>query len=163
MKTKRNLTITALLIVILTMTVGYSAFATQLKVDGTAEIIGEWNVRIANVEVESVSEGCNAGEPQYTNTNVTFDAKLLKPGDSITYLVTIENAGTINANLDNIIFMEQKDGSEDINFTTSELDHFLEAGTQTTLNIKVEYKPKNAEISTVKTKTLTGILEYVQK
>ena len=99
MKRNKNIIIGTLVIVILAMAVGYSAFATQLTLNGTAEITGVWDVRIVNIEAQEVSEGCDSGEPQYTNTSATFDAKLEKPGDSINYVITIKNAGTIDATL----------------------------------------------------------------
>ena len=163
MKNSKNLIIIALLIIILTMVIGYSTFVTQLNVSGTAEITGEWNVRIIDIETQYVSEGCDAGKPEYDNTNVTFDAKLVKPGDSITYLITIENFGNIDATLDSIIFKEQEDGSENIKFTTTGISPILEAGNQTTLNVKVEYDPETSENPTIKTKTITGVIEYAQK
>ncbi len=152
-----------IVLLILTMAVGYSAFATQLNVSGTAEIIGEWNVRIINIEAKNVSEGCNPGEPQYTNTSATFEAKLIKPGDSITYLITIENSGTIDATLDDVIFKEEENGSEAIKFTTTGIAPTLEPGAQTTLNVKIEYDSKTTEVPSIKTKTITGIINYVQK
>ena len=135
MKRTKNIIIITLLIVISVMAVGYSAFATQLSVNGTAEIIGEWDVKIVGVEAQDISEGCEAGTPQYTNTSVTFDAKLVKPGDSISYKVTIENAGTIDATLGTVIFKES-DGSPAINYITTELQQSLKAGETTRI---VEY------------------------
>ena len=43
------------------MAVGYVGFATQLSVNGTAEIAGERNVKISNVEATFVSDNCAAG------------------------------------------------------------------------------------------------------
>ncbi len=163
MKNTKSIIIFALLIVISVMAVGYSSFEGRLTLNGTAEIVGEWNVRIIGIETQDVSEGCDPGDPQFTNTSVTFSAKLLKPGDSITYLITIQNAGTIDVALDNIIFMEDPNGSEAINFTTSDIDHVLKAGNQTVLNVKVEYDPNTTEVPSIKTKSITGIIEYVQK
>ena len=152
----------ALLIVILTMSVGYSAFATQLSVNGTAEITGQWDVKISNIEVQDVSDGCDYGEPKYTNTSATFNAKLQKPGDSITYVITIKNDGTIDATLNNVIFKEDENGSPAIIYTTSNLDYSLKAGEQTKLNVKITYDPNTTEVPSIKTKTITGIIEYVQ-
>lgn len=163
MRNTKNLIIIALLIIIFAMAVGYSAFATQLNLNGTAEVVGEWDVRIINIEAQDISEGCDAGEPQYTNTSATFNSKLLKPGDSITYVITIENAGTIDAILDSVVFKEQEDGSEAINYETTELEKTLDAGQQTTFNVKVTYDPETEEIPSIKTKTITGIIEYVQE
>ena len=163
MKSTKNFIIGALLIVILAMAVGYSALATQINLKGTAEIVGEWDVRITNIEVQEITEGCDSGEPQYTNTSATFNAKLVKPGDKIIYVITIQNNGTIDALLDNIACKEEENGSEAIKYSTSPVAATLAAGEETKMTIKVEYDPEYTEIPTVKTKTITGIIEYVQE
>ncbi len=164
MKNNKNIIIISLLIVILAMAVGYSAFATQLTINGTAEIVGEWDVKITNIDVQNVSSGCDYGEPQYTNTSATFAAKLKNPGDSVTYVVTVKNAGTINAVLNNVIFTpDDIDGSSAIIYTTTEPDEHLPAGGETTFTVTVKYDEKSTEVPSVKTKTITGIVEYVQE
>ena len=163
MKNTRNIIIGALLIVILLMAVGYSTFATQMTIEGTAEITGIWDVKITNIEVKTISEGCDAGEPQYTNTKATFYAKLQKPGDSITYAVTIQNAGTINARLSEVIFKSNDDsGSSAISYSTTTLAATLNAGEQTVIEITITYDSTITEVPDVKTKTITGTIEYVQ-
>ncbi len=164
MKSTRIIIIGALMIVILMMAVGYSALATQLNFNGTAEIVGEWNIRITNVEVQDTSGGAEPGNPEYTNTRVTFNAKLEKPGDSITYAVTIENAGTIDAMLKTLYFQEDdKNGSPAIIYTIKEPAMELKAGEQTTLLINVVYDENTTEMPEIRVKTITGIVEYDQK
>ena len=163
MKNTKNIIIGALFIVIFLMAVGYSAFATQLTLNGTAEITGVWDVKITNIETKEMSDGCDAGDPEFTNTTATFNAKLNKPGDSITYVVTIENKGTIDATLDGVIFKSDENGSEEINYTTTNLASTLNAGELTTVEITVTYKSTAEEIPEVKTKTITGIIKYAQK
>ncbi len=160
----KNIIIGALLIVILVMAVGYSAFASQLTLNGSAEITGEWDVKITNIEAQDVSEGCDYGEPQFTNTTVTFNAKLIKPADSITYVITIKNAGTIDATLDKVTFTpDEENGSSAIIYTTTEPAQDLNAGEETTFTVTVSYDPKATKVPEIKTKTITGIIEYVQK
>ncbi len=163
MKNNKNIIIGALVIVILLMAVGYSAFATQLTLNGTAEIVGEWDVKVANVEVQNFSDGCDPGNPEFTNTSITLNAKLVKPGDKIAYEITIENAGTINATLANVIFQEDMDGSPAINYVTTDISHILKAGEQTTFTLTVEYIASTTEVPSVKTRTITGIIEYEQE
>ena len=164
MMNTKNIIIGALIIVILTMAVGFSAFATQATLSGTAEIAGVWDVRITGIEVQNISDGVDAGSPEFTNTSATFNAKLLKPGDSVTYAITIENQGTINAKLNNILFTCDEDtGSPAILYKTSELASSLSAGEQTTLTVTIQYDPKTTEVPSVKTKSITGIIEYVQE
>ena len=145
------------------MAVGYSTFATDFTIDGTAEITGEWDVRITNITATQVPDGCDAGTPTFTKDSINFSAKLNKPGDEIIYEVTIENLGTIDAELQTIIFTEEIDGIEEINYTTSELKKDLNVGDSTTFYIIVTYVKNAKQVPDVKTKTLTGIIQYVQK
>ncbi len=161
-KNKRFIIIFFLATIIL-MAVGYSTFATDFTINGVAEITSEWDVRITNITATKISDGCDAGTPTFTKDSVNFSAKLNKPGDEIIYEITIENLGTIDAELQTIIFTEEIDGIEEINYTTSELKKDLKAGDSTTLIVTVTYVKTTEEIPDVKTKTLTGIIEYVQK
>ena len=88
---------------------------------------------------------------------------MLKPGDTITYVITIQNAGTINATLDSATFTpDDKDGSPAISYETTSPATSLLAGEQTTFKVKVTYDAETTEIPSVKTKTITGIIKYVQ-
>lgn len=160
MRNYKNIIIVSLLLVLLAMSVGYSAFSGNLKLNGIAEIMGEWDVRITNVEVKKVSEGCDPGTPQYSNTSVTFDAKLAKPGDSITYLITIENAGTLDATLNNVLFVEN--GTLAISYSTTEIKENLKSGEITTFSVLVEYKSNYVDHLEDDKNTIIGIIEYVQ-
>ena len=163
MKSTVSIILISTLMVILAMSVGYSMFTTKLSLNSSTKIIGQWDVRITNVEVQYVSEGCNPGIPEYTNTSVTFNAQLIKPGDFITYEITIKNAGTIDAKLGNIIFKEQNEGSPAINYITTEIKPILTSGEETKFSVTVEYILKTTDVPTVKNRALTGIIEYEQK
>ena len=54
MKNIKEIIFMTLLLVILLMTVGYARFETQLNINGTAEIIGEWNVKITNIQIQKL-------------------------------------------------------------------------------------------------------------
>ncbi len=161
-KNKKFIIIGSFIFAILVMAVGYSAFATQLLVSGVAEITGKWNVEIVDVEAVEVSDGCNAGTPQFTPTTVNFEAFLEKPGDSINYVITIQNNGTINAVLDEVYFMSEDTESDAIQFETTNLSKNLEAGNTTTVTVKITYMQDTEEIPSVKTKKITGVINYVQ-
>ena len=163
MKNTKNIIIGTLVVVILAMAVGYSAFASKLRLDGTANIIGEWNVKIVGITTKEISEHCDDGSPTFTNTSVTFDAKLSKPGDKIVYEITIQNAGTIDAVLGNVIITsDEEHGSPAIAYETTGPANSLPAGEQTTFTVTVMYDGDTTEVPEIKTKTITGIIEYVQ-
>ena len=144
------------------MSVAYAAFATQITINGTAEIIGVWNVKITGIDVSFVSDGCDAGTPQFTDSTVTFDAKLVKPGDSITYLITVENNGTFDAKLSNAIFTPEENGSTAIIYKTEEPLQLLKAGSVTKFLLCVTFDENTTEMPESTTKKITGVIEYVQ-
>ena len=163
MKKSKNIIITIIVAVIILMAVAYSSFATQLKINGTAEIIGEWNIKITNVEVEYASDGCSGGEPKYTVSTASFDAKLNKPGDKVIYKISIKNAGTINATLNSVTFTpDNVNGSPAINYSYTEPAKILNSGEETSLTVTATYDEQAEEVPEIKTKTITGIIEYVQ-
>lgn len=163
MKNTKGIIIILLFIMLLLMTIAYSAFVTQLDISASSQIVGEWDVRITNIEVISVSENCDSGDPQFTNTTMTFNAKLNKPSDFVKYEVTVRNEGTIDAILNNIIFYEETEGSSAINYITTGVNPLLEAGEETKFEVTVEYLKNVTETPSVKHKTLMGIIEYVQE
>lgn len=163
MKKSRSIIIGILLILILIMAVAYSAFSTQLILNGTAEIVSEWNVKITEITAQYVSENCDAGNPQFTDTTVTFNAELVKPGDYITYLIIIENAGTFDATLNKFMFTPDESGSPAIIYTVSEPPTSLPAGEETCFLLKVTYDDNTTEMPSIKSKTITGVIEYIQE
>ncbi len=163
MRKNKIIILIVFLATIILMAVGYSTFATNFNIKGNAEITGEWDVRITNIIATQVPKGCDAGTPTFTENSISFSAKLNKPGDEIIYEVTIENLGTIDAELQTIIFTEEINGIEEINYTTSEVKKELNVGDSTTFNIMVTYVKDTENIPDTKTKTLTGIIQYVQK
>ena len=163
MRKSKIIVLSSFIFLLLVMAVGYSAFATNIKLDGQAEISGIWDVRITGIEVASVSEGCDAGDPTYTNTSATFNAKLIKPGDSVTYVITIQNRGTIDAKLSTVYYNTTKESTETINYESTSLKKVLEAGGEDTLAITIKYDENTSILPEVRTSNITGIIEYVQK
>lgn len=162
MKDGRNIIIGALLIAVITMAVGYSAFATQLEINGNAEIVGEWNVEITKIEATTVTGQADAGTPTFTKTTAEFDADLKQPGDSVVYTITVENKGSIDATLANYTMTPQADGSPAILYTYTEPAEDLAAGGTTTFTVTVTYDANITEVPTITTKTIEGLVEYEQ-
>ena len=144
------------------MAVAYSTFATQLNINGQSKIVGEWNVKIIGVSTENISTGCDAGTPEFTNSTLTFDAKLVKPSDYITYLITIENKGTFDAKLSSATFTPDESGSTAIIYKTEEPAQLLKAGSMTKFLLCVTFDENTTEMPESTQKKITGTIEYVQ-
>lgn len=163
MKLNRFLIIFICFISILFMSVGYSSFAEDLLIGGNAEIVGKWNIKITSVEVTYASDGLNVDTPTFTDTTFDFSLKLNKPGDKVIYTITIQNAGTIDAILQSLVFNEEANGSEAISYTVSKTPTDLNAGDTTTLELTITYNESTEELPEVLTKSLTGTITYAQK
>ena len=163
-RTQKNYIILGLSVIVLIMAVGYAAFSSQLKISGTSSVTSSWDVEITNIESTNViGSATNGSAPTYTKTTATFNTNLVSPGDSITYDVTVENKGSIDATLKTITKTDTNNSA--ILFETSgikEGDSLL-VGAKAHMFVKVTYnqtitsQPKNL------TSTLKVTLDYVQK
>ena len=106
----KNVLIGALLAVVFVMAVGYAAFATTLTINGEATITSNWHVGFDTTKttdepgVVTATKTTGTTDPSgtvsYTNDqNATINATLIQPGDKVTFELTIENYGNINAQL----------------------------------------------------------------
>jgi len=103
-KKKRIIILVALIILLGILTVGYAAFESKIKVKGNAKVTSNWDIRITNiVEAKKTGSAESAVSPTWTHLTAYMEADLYEKGDSVEYEVTIENKGTLDAKLDNII------------------------------------------------------------
>ncbi len=182
----KNILIGVLLAIVLFMAVGYAAFATNLTINGTANISTSWDVHIKSIVPSATAVGTYSnGETTYTtagsikhevkdNYTAEFSAILLSPSETVTYTVTVENSGTIDAKIGpaGITFsdstMGQSNPTDAILFTYSGIavgdELSANGGTDTftvtaTYNPAITTQPSAAQLE----KTVTMTLNYVQK
>ena len=166
MKKRKNMVIVCLLLAVLCLSVAYAAFATTLKINGNAKISStEWNVEITGITADTPIGNADAGTPTYTKTSATFDAKLVTPGDQVTYHVTIQNKGTTTARFKKATWTLGTTTAP-ITYTTPEDSVFvtLNAGDTVTFDVVATYDENaSGEITAPNdSKTLTGEIIYEQ-
>ena len=160
---KRKIIIISLVGLLLIMAAGYAAFSSVLNIQGTTSISSNWNIKITNVTSKDiVGSASNQEEPSWENLTATFNTNLVSPGDSITYEITVSNEGTLNAKLDKITLSDTNNPA--IKFETSGLTEgdILNAGSNTTLNVKVSYDINVSSDPVNKVGELTVTLDYSQ-
>ena len=160
---KNNIIIGGLCAILLIMTVGYAAFYSQLKISGTSTVTSSWDVEITNIESKNiVGSASNKTEPTYTKLAATFNTNLVSPSDSITYDITVENKGSIDATLKTITKTDTSNSA--ILFETSGLKEggTLQAGMSATLTVKVTYDSSVTKQPDNLTSTLKVTLDFVQ-
>ncbi len=161
---KRNIIIGSLCCLLVFMGIGYAILSQTLNISGTANMQGNWNVKITNMELLSNNKTGRAEEVShsFTDTTATFEANLYMPGDSIEYEVTVENQGNIDALLKSIT-PTTTNRSEGIKFSHSEIDNtVLTAGKTITFTMKVEFLEDATSIPKVDNVKYNLELVYVQ-
>ena len=144
-KKKRNIIIFSLVGVLLCMVAGYAAFQTRLEIKGTSKVTSNWNILITNVtEGTPTGSAENAVKPSWKNTSASMEANLYDKGDAMEYDVTIENQGTIDAKLNDILTNLQNSNSEAVLITFSGYakGEILKAGESKLIHVKIEYNPE---------------------
>ena len=102
------------------MVIGYATFQTKLEIKGTSKVTSNWDIEITNV-TEGVPSGFaeNAVAPSFDKLWASMEATLFAEGDAMEYDVTIENKGTLDAKLNDIITNLDNSNNEAVLITFS--------------------------------------------
>ena len=161
---KRNTIIGVLCCLLVVMGIGYAILSQTLNISGIANMKGNWNVRITNMELLSENKTGRAEEVShsFTDTTATFTADLYMPGDSIEYEVTVTNNGNIDAVL-NDIKQTKTNQHKDIKFSNSLIGtEVLTAGSTMTFTMKVEFLESAEAIPDIEKTEYKIELVYIQ-
>lgn len=168
MKNGKNIIIGCLLVAIMGMSIGYAALAQTLTINGSADVTtAKWDVRFTKITEKTMSGAVASAPPTFNVTTATFAVDLKAPGSYAIYEIEVSNNGSIDAVLDSLTDLTVKNGEEpkDIVYTITGIkatDSLAAAG-KTVFQVKVEWLLSSTTIPTVKQKTATINLNYVQK
>ncbi len=132
---QKYLIIGALCLVVVGLSIGYAALSASLKIGGTATVPAEkWSVIFVKDNSTTIKTGqavCKIGD--VTGTSITnLSASFKVPGDSCTFTIPVENAGTIAAKLTGVTGKDSP--------LTFEGSGSSEADDEALLSSNVEYK-----------------------
>ena len=102
---KRNIIIGSLCCLLIIMGIGYAVLSQTLNITGTANMRGTWDIKITDISEASRTGRADPGTPTISSSGVSasFEANLWMPGDSITYNITVNNNGNIDAALKELV------------------------------------------------------------
>lgn len=102
----KTLSLVALVVAVLGLTVAFAALSAQLTIEGSATVSkASWDVHFANLSAPTITGGSSV-KPMTSDLGIQADnttaiklpkMTFTKPGDTITYTVDVVNSGTINA------------------------------------------------------------------
>ncbi|MFR8269202.1 MAG: leucine-rich repeat domain-containing protein [Oscillospiraceae bacterium] len=94
----RNIIIIGLSSIVLLMAIGYAAFQTVLKIEGTSNISSTWDVQITGITKDKTKGNVTEiSEPTFDKESANFKVGLESPGDYIYYKVAVTNKGSLAA------------------------------------------------------------------
>lgn len=103
-KDYKIIVIIALILGIIGLSIAFAAMSSTLKINTSSSYGGhEWSINFANNDYGSTTGSAIAGSIYLKSTSIVImDAKLNKPGDSVTYTFDVVNNGIIDAELSSI-------------------------------------------------------------
>ena len=141
-KQGKSIIIAVLCCLIVLMGVGFAILSTQLVINGSGNIIGQWDIYIESITpIEEGYTGVSSSAfvNQNDKTKASFTADLKKPRDFVEYNVVVKNNGNIDAKLTEVL-LEDTVSHKDVKFShTAPEGEVLYAGDTTEFTIKVEF------------------------
>ena len=144
-RSQRKIIIYSLIGILFLMVVGYAAFSTTLEIKGTSKVTSNWDIEITYVTPGTPTGSAeNAVAPSFDKLWASMEANLYDKGDAMEYDVTIENKGTLDAKLNDILTNVEKENNEAVLITFSGYTkgEILKAKTSKVVHVKIEYKPE---------------------
>ena len=166
-KKAKNILIIVLFLVIIGMAIGYAALSQLLTINGTANITANWDIKISKI-AEGTLKGATSKSAAVVagdKLSATFDVNLEYPGATATYIVTVENAGTIDAMLESVTGVDTAnavnptDVTFDINANKNDT---LTSGSTKDYTVTVKWLETANSVPATKEKTATITLNYIQ-
>lgn len=166
---KKNIMIIALLVAVVSMSVGFAFLSSEIEVSGTSQITDpKWDVKIVSISsTETEGYGKSLSATVENKFSAKFSSEFTMPGDKVTYVINVKNEGTIDAKLNSITITPENYNEGYITYSIDGLqaESILKVGESTMFTLTAMYNPdlEGTPTSADLKKDITLILDYVQK
>ena len=117
-KDKKNFLIAGLLVIVFAMSVGFAFLSSNLNIEATGTVSGDWNLKFRpnSLEIIEKTTGVNDTTTQINSDNmsVTLNASFEKPGEKISYEVYVDNQGNLDGILDSVTLVGNEENTNAI-------------------------------------------------
>ena len=162
---RKNIIIAILMVMVVGMTIGYSALSSYLTINGTSSITSDFKVVFTNIEEGTMNSATTVKKEITAPTTATFQVDLKKPGSRAEYNVTVQNQGKLNAYLESIEGIDEANNKAptDIKFKISGITRYtkLEVNQKITFKVKVTFDESATNLPE-ESKQLTLRLNFTQ-
>ncbi len=136
---RKNIILGILIVMLVGMTIAYSALSSYLTINGTSSITSDFKVIFTDIQ-EGTMNGANTVKKEITApTTATFQVNLEKPGSSAEYNVTVQNQGKLDAYLESIEGIDEANekAPTDITFKISGITRYTKLQVNESKTFKV--------------------------
>lgn len=150
----QNIIIAILAVAVLTMSIGFAAFFSQLDIGGEVTVAKSiWNIAFdENTYQESASSV--TAQKTINGTSMSYAVTLDKPGDFYEFTINVKNVGTFDANLTGITLSTLT--TEQQKYLSYKLTYDTTTYTATTNNLSIPLAKNTGE------KPVKVRVEYIQ-
>ena len=160
---KQRIIIGTLCAVIIGLAVGYAVLSQTLNIQGTGGITTNWRIEITNVETKkTVGNAKNVTDPTFDKLTANMSASFEKPGDSITYDITVSNLGNIDAVLDSIKMNMEEQEYIDFKIEGITAREELIVDQNITFQLTIKFSENTTDIPSTPTFNFSMNLNYLQ-
>ena len=162
---RKNIILGILIVMLVGMTIAYSALSSYLTINGTSSITSDFKVIFTDIQ-EGTMNGANTVKKEITApTTATFQVNLEKPGSSAEYNVTVQNQGKLDAYLESIEGIDEANekAPTDITFKISGITRYtkLQVNESKTFKVIVTFDSSATSLPS-ESKQLTLKLNFAQ-
>ena len=158
MNDKKNILIVILLIAVVALSFGVVSYSNKDIQTDNVNGVKEWDVAITNVEILKEGEAID-GNTKYSEGTLVVNPILNGIYDSVTYKVTIENNGLLDAKLNKSLY-DKEDSI--LKYDIEEPKKTLKSGEKIEITIKAYLDSKKYQGENNVTNKLTAMYEYIQ-
>ena len=168
---KRNSKKIIILILILSISIGFAYLSATLNIAGLIGYKGNsWNIYFDNVQIINNIEGTNKPTINNSKDEVNFSVSMGEPSELYEFSIDVVNDGTIDAMIDEIIKTGiNSNNSEYLDYTVTYINgnnltrkDLLTHGSRVRLDIKVSYKYETTTLADVGTNNFSLSVKYIQ-
>ena len=136
---RKNIILGILIVMLVGMTIGYSALSQYLTINGTSNITSDFKVVFTDIQEGAMNGATTVNKEITAPTTATFQVKLDKPGSSAEYNVTVQNKGKLNAYLESIEGIDEANekAPTDITFKISGITRYTKLAVDESKTFKV--------------------------
>ena len=160
---KQRIIIGTLCAIVIGLAIGYAVLSQTLNIQGTGGITTDWRIEITNVETKkTVGNAKNVTDPSFDKLTANMSASFEKPGDSISYDITVSNLGNIDAVLDSIKMNMEEQEYIDFKIEGIQAREELVVDQDITFQLTIKFSENTTDIPSTPTFNFSMNLNYLQ-